>query len=169
MPRTCLACESPHRREIDKRLRSSSPYIDIALWLASVGSPIHRTSIARHAKHTVAAVDRPRGPRTVSPNFLQAVVETAHEDLAAGALRPTIRDAIASQSELNRQADRGQDRDLMLKIAMALTGGSNLPRIVGPEVDILEGEFRALLGDGSGDDYYATVRHPRGHDGRKTV
>ncbi len=156
MPRPCQICTSAHLREVDRRLRANTPHTDVALWLASVDLPVHRSTVDRHAKHTALAPARPRGPRTVSEDFLEAVRDTAHDDLRMGELKPTLRDGITAQGLLDTRTARNTDRDLMYKIALALTGHVQQPAIAAPrddwddERDALEGEYRALLP--SGDD-----------------
>jgi hypothetical protein len=131
--RPCSACSSPHRKEIERRIRSGTPYTDVELWLASVGAPIGRTALSRHAAAHGLGIARRPGPRPISASFLRDVVSTAHEDMAAGELRPSIRDAIASTVELNRQSDREQDRDLMHQMAQILGGAI-------PHVRVLPGD-----------------------------
>jgi hypothetical protein len=153
MARPCSICQSAHVKEVDRRLKAAQPATDVVLFLASVGLDVHRTSVGRHARHALGSVIRPRGPRPVGASFLGAVVDTAWANIEDGTAHVSTGDGIKAASELARQQDRGQDRDLIAKITIALTGGSNLPRIVGPEVDALEAEFRQLLpGDASATD-----------------
>lgn len=147
MARPCASCESRNNREIDRRLRAGSPQADIALWLASVGDPIDRTSIGRHARrHLSGMAPRSPGRRPVSADFLQAVVDIAHEGLASGELSPSVRDAIGAQAEINRRLEKMQDRDLLLKVALVLTG--NVPgieaHVLDPEQAEIEAEYRQL-------------------------
>ena len=153
MSQTCSVCSSPLVREIDRRARANTPAVDIELWAQSQGSTLTRHAIGRHlrAGHAPGAVNRPRGPRVVSDDFLTAVRDAAHEDLAAGELRPTLRDGIASQVALDQRTARYQDRQLMARIALALTGSPLLDRPRDEwddERDALEGEFRALVAGG---------------------
>jgi hypothetical protein len=104
--------------------------------------------------------------------LLQAVVEDARDRLEAGEIRATLRDGISAQAELNRQGERQRDSDMMMKIALALTGNVAVARVIDPlETERLEieAEFRALLP--SGDEPYVEVpaRHKRGADGRRIV
>jgi len=154
MPQTCASCKHPQVREINHRIRDGRPIIDIERWLkelaaADQGYPITRQALARHARDHVK-VEPKRGRRPPAESFLQAVVDTAHDALEEGTLRVTARDAISAQAELNRQAEKGKDRDLMLKIALALTGQTPLleARVIDPEVEALEAEFRPLLTSG---------------------
>lgn len=176
MPRPCSLCQSPHVREVDRRLKAGQPATDVVLYLESVGVKIHRTSVGRHARHTIGAVVRGPGPRPKSGSFLEAVRDIAWDGVESGTLHVTVRDGLASQAEMNRQADRGEDRLLMQRIAIALSGGAYLAdqvRVLDPEQAAIEAEFRLLLNPG--DDVDASteaalaplpsLRH-RGDDGR---
>jgi hypothetical protein len=134
---------------------TAGPIIDIERWLKELaaegtGYPITRQALARHA-HDHVKVEPKRGRRPPAESFLQAVVDTAQDALEEGTLRVTARDAISAQAEINRQSEKGKDRDLMLKIALALTGQSLIEqaRIVSPEQEALEAEFRPLLTAGN--------------------
>jgi hypothetical protein len=149
MPGVCATCKHPQVREINHRLKSDRPLTDISRWLDGIGQPVTRQALARHMRDHLGA--KPRvGNRPVSGSFLEAVVTDAHEKLAAGELATTLRDGIAAQAELNKQQARSADRDLMAKIALALTGHSLLgaARIVDPEVEALEADYRLLLSPG---------------------
>ena len=84
--------------------------------------------------------------RTVSGNFLEAVRDAAHEALSEGELRVTLGDGIKAAAELNKMAARTADRDLMARIALAMTGNALIQaRVIDPELEALEAEFRPLL------------------------
>ena len=146
MPNTCSACKHPQLREINHRIREQRPLVDIERWLDETDLPITAKALARHAKNHLGQVPAAGGRRPLSTNFLTAVVENAHESLQDGIVRATLRDGIAAQAELNRQMDRSADRDLMVKIAMALTGTVAIEaRVIDPELQAIEAEFRPLL------------------------
>ena len=122
--------------------------MDISRWLDGLGTPITRQALARHARDHLN-VKPTIGQRPVSGNFLEAVRDTAHAALDAGELRVTLRDGISAAAELNKQAARSADRDLMAKIALALTGTPLLEaRVIDPELEAIEAEFRPLLASG---------------------
>ena len=145
MPGVCATCRSRHRKEIETRLRQDRPLTDISRWLDEIGEPITRQALARHMRDHLGA--KPRvGNRPISGDFLEAVERTAHEALEAGELRVTLRDGIAARAERNKQAARSADRDLMAKIALALTGSPLLEaRVIDPELEAIEAEYRPLL------------------------
>lgn len=145
MPGVCASCKHPQVREINHRIRQERPLTDISRWLSEIGTPITRQALARHAKDhlSVAPV---HGRRPVSGNFLEAVRDAAHEALSEGELRVTLGDGIKAAAELNKQAARTADRDLMARIALALTGNALIQaRVIDPELEALEAEFRPLL------------------------
>lgn len=129
--KTCASCAHPQRVILDRKLRSGATISDIVLWLQTTERPLHRNSVSRHANAHLGVV-RTSGPRPPSGSFLEAVRDAAHEDLDAGVLRPTLTHGIAAESELARQRAHTQDRDLVLKIAMALGG------LVPPQVRVLD-------------------------------
>ncbi len=151
MSQTCATCKHPQVREINHRLRSDRPYEDISRWLseladAGTGYKITRQALARHARDHLAQGRREAGRKPTSGNFLQNVVDAAQEGLAEGVLRVTLRDGISAAAELNKQASRSADRDLMAKIALALAGRPLLEaRVIDPEDEAIEAEFRPLL------------------------
>jgi len=153
MPNTCATCKHPQVREINHRIREQRPYEDISRWLDELaaegkGFAITRQALSRHHKdHLGEAPPREAGRKPLSKNFLQAVVETAQDKLENGELQVTVRDGISAQAEINRQMDRSADRDLMARIALVLSG-SFAPRLMDPEQEAIEAEFRPLLTSG---------------------
>lgn len=149
MGRPCATCSHPQVREINHRLREKRPLRDISRWLDSTETPITAQALARHAKDHLE-VTLQRGRRPVSGSFLEAVRDAAHEGLVEGNLRVTLRDGISAAAELNKQAARSADRDLMAKIALALTGNALLQaKVIDPEIEAIEAEFRPLLTAGN--------------------
>ena len=146
MPNICATCKHPQVREINHRIREERPLVDISRWLDELGTPITTKALARHANSHLGKAPAPGGRRPLSANFLQAVVQTAQDKLENGELAVTVRDGISAQAEINRQMDRSADRDLMARIALALTGTVAIEaRVIDPEQQAIEGEFRALL------------------------
>jgi hypothetical protein len=144
MARPCSACSSPHKDAIARMIASGTSYTDVAAWLRGKGAPITRTALSRHAPH-VGEGPRTRGPRPMSDDFLEAVRDRAYLRLAEGDIEPGIKDGIAAQSALDRRAADFQDRQLMMRIALALTATSP---VLDEETAALEASFRPLLGDG---------------------
>jgi hypothetical protein len=147
--RSCESCASDNRRELDRRIRSGATLPDLARWLDSLGEKRSINALSRHRQQHVLPERVPSGPRPRGTSFLEAVETSAWDDMTAGVLRPSIRDGIGARAELNKQSSRSADRDLMARIALALTG--TLPvqaRVIDPETEALEASYRLLLTDG---------------------
>lgn len=145
MPNNCASCEHPQVREINHRIREDRPLTDISRWLASLGTPITRQALARHAKGHLGTIPTV-GRRPVSGDFLTAVRDAAYEGLESGELTVTLKDGVRAQQLLDVRENRDADRDLVIKIAMALSGASplQLAAPVDPLNEEIEGEFRLL-------------------------
>jgi hypothetical protein len=122
----------------------------ISVWTRETeGGYVSRIALGNHLRQHVGVVSR-AGRRPVSDDLLEAVRDRAHERLAAGEVEPSLRDGIKAVEVIERNKARNVDRDIMLKITMALTG--QLPpgvvRVIDPEVEILEAEYRVLLEGG---------------------
>jgi hypothetical protein len=146
MGRPCAACTSPKAQQINQRLRSGVTVVDVVRWLREVGEPISRNALSRHKPHVGLGPGTP-GPRPRSDDFLRDVVDTAHEDLSTGVLRPSIRDALGAQSLLEQRKQRDLDKDIWAKVSWALVGRAvpafPVPR--DPELEALEAEFTEYL------------------------
>ncbi|MCC6311375.1 MAG: hypothetical protein IT345_10715 [Trueperaceae bacterium] len=140
----CVSCDHPQVREINHRIKDGRPLTDIARWLTELNRPVTRQALARHAKTHLEVKPR-MGRRPASGDFLTAVRDRAHERLEEGELEPDLKSGIAAQKALDARANKMADRDLMLKVAMALTG---VVTVLDPEVEAIEAEFRPLLGPG---------------------
>lgn len=150
MARPCSSCKHPKRDEIDRKLKGGTSFIDVERWLAATGQPtITSQSIASHAKEHLG-VASVIGRRTMSADLAEAIRDVTHEMLASGELTPTLKDGLAASSLIDKRAARTQDRDLVLKISMALTGQlpSSVVRVIDPDVEAIEAEFRPLLTSG---------------------
>ena len=106
-----------------------------------------RNTLSTHYRKHLGAGPRTSGPRPVSGDFLTDVRDFTHDRLTAGELEPGLKDGIAAQKHLDARAARATDADLMLKIALALTGQVAGPVYRDPEVEAIEAEFRPLLDD----------------------
>lgn len=145
MPARCATCDHPQVREINHRIADGRPLTDISRWLRELGTPITRQALARHAKDH-RGVQPQRGRRPVSGDFLELVRDTVHEGVAEGSIALTARDGLQAQRQLDERLARNADRDLMLKVALVLTG--NVPliaaHVLDPEREEIEAEYRQL-------------------------
>ena len=148
MPQTCITCKHPQASEINRRLKTNATFEDISRWLDSLGTPITRQALARHMKtHLITAPERKTGRKPPSEDFLTAVRDIAHEKMEEGTLQVTLRDGLQAQKQLDDRLQRSADHDLMARIALALTGGYQPRelRVLDPEIEAIEAEFRPLL------------------------
>lgn len=148
--RYCASCDNPRLSEINHRIKEGRSLNDISRWLTTLGTPITRQALARHAKTHAEIVVAGPGRKPVSGSFLEKVVSAVEQDIDAGVQRPRIRDGIAAQAELNKQRSRDMDKDILIKISLAMSGSLPAPRDVSPQVAVLEGEFSRLLSPGDG-------------------
>jgi hypothetical protein len=148
MARPCTCCKHPKRDEIDRKLRAGVTFIDVERWLATLGTDLTSQSIAKHAKSHVG-VQAVRGRRVASGDFLENVRDTVADALAAGVLSVTVKDGIAAQKALDARIAKEKDRDWQLKLVMALTGHVPQLRVIDPDREALEAEFRPLLTAGA--------------------
>ena len=82
----------------------------------------------------------------MSSDFLEAVRDRAAERLETGDLEPNLKDGMRAQALLDARLQRNADRDLLARIALALTANV---RVIDPEVEAIEAEYRPLLTPGA--------------------
>ncbi len=149
MARPCASCSHPRLDEIDRKLKAGVSFVDVSRWLETSGlKPITAQSIAVHAKSHLG-VPSVLGRRPASDDFLESVRDTAHEGLVSGELAVTLKDGIAAQKALDARAARDMDRDWQLKLVLALTGHVPTFRVLDPEMEAIEAEYRPLLTPGA--------------------
>jgi hypothetical protein len=145
--RPCASCTHPKRDEIDRKLKAGVSFTDVSRYLAETDRPITAQSVAAHAKDHLAVVPV-HGRRVASDDFLTSVRDAAAEGLVSGDLAVSLKDGIAAQKALDARQARDMDRDWQLKLVLALTGHVPQIRVIDPEVEALEAEFRPLLTSG---------------------
>jgi hypothetical protein len=113
-------------------------------WLATTDHPIARNAVARHKRDHLGVPSRP-GPRPLSDDFLEAIRDRAHLRMAEGEIEPGIKDGIQAQAALDRRAaEAGRERDILLKLALVLTGQIDRPRVIDPEDEAARTELKLL-------------------------
>jgi hypothetical protein len=130
---------------IDRKLRAGTTREDVSRWLTEVGSPITTHALGRHAS-THLSLTTKRGRRPRSANFLTDVRDRAWDGVESGEIPVTLKDGIRAEALLQAQAMRNADRDLLARVALALTANV---RVLDPEVETIEAEYRPLLTSGS--------------------
>ena len=149
MPRLCESCRHPEAKEIDRKIRAGTTFEDVSRWLLQEhDTKLSAPSIGQHARKHLGHIN-PKGRRPRSTDLLQAVVDDAAEQLAAGQIRASLKDGISAQKAIDQRAARNADRDLMLKLALTLSGAQDIPYLADPETQEIEGEFRELLTPGA--------------------
>jgi hypothetical protein len=142
----CKTCEHENRREIERQQKAGVPDSLLAVATRAMsGGYVSRLALGRHRRDHLG-VDAKPGRRLMSGDFARDVEAAAAERLASGELRPTLRDGLNASTIIARRDDARMDRDLLAKIALALT---NNVRVVDPEVEILESGYSVLLDGGT--------------------
>ena len=132
MTRPCASCVSPHRGEIDKKLKAGATYDDVSRWLLDKHDvKLSSDAISRHAQHI--GVVRKRGPQPFSGDFLELVRDKAAEAVANGTAKVTVQHGLQAQQQLDARAKQSEDKRLVIILAQVL-GGGYVP-------EQIEGEF----------------------------
>jgi hypothetical protein len=109
------------------------------------GGYLSRQAIGNHLRKHLGIVS-PRGRRPMSDDLATAIRDRVHERLVDGEIEPGIKDGLGAQRLLEQRAADFADRELMARIALALTAQV---KVIDPEVEALEAEYSLLLGDGT--------------------
>jgi len=145
MPRPCEGCRHPKADEIARRVKQGRTMEDISNWLKSLpdenGKSLYLSTAAlgRHRRHIEGSPAPVRGQRPYDGDFLALVRDRAAEAVAAGEAKVSVQHGLQAQAQLDARANRNADRDLMARIALALTG-QTLPNAI-------EGEYREVVDD----------------------
>lgn len=135
----CSTCHHPSRREIEKKLSDGISQGLISLWTKEHGPYVSRLAIGRHQRSHMGMTPA-QGRPAASGRFLEDVVTTTGSLMASGEIRPSVRDGIAAQAEINRRDERGNDPKLQLIIAKVLYGSGDDPVPALADPDEIEGE-----------------------------
>jgi hypothetical protein len=138
----CKTCEHENRREIERQQKAGVPDSLLAEATRAMGGGyVSRLALGRHRREHLGVDARP-GRRPMSGDFARDVELAAAERLASGELRPSLRDGLNAAALIARRDDARLDRDILARIALALTANV---RVLDPEVEALEAEYRPLL------------------------
>jgi hypothetical protein len=144
----CKTCEHPQRKEIERQSKAGVPATMISVWTKEVeGGYVSRLALGKHLREHVGIVSR-AGRRPDAGRLLEEIVAQGEEGLEDGTLRVTLKDAIAAQKALDTRAARLMGEEWQLKLVLALTGHAARVRVIDPELEAFEAEFRPLLESG---------------------
>jgi hypothetical protein len=151
----CHACRHPLVEVINRRLTSEGwAQGKVSDWLKELGPDqyISRNSLGKHYReHLMEDHERARkaaadameaqkktrkGPKTSDLAVL--VRDTVLDHVESGILIPTIAEGLRGQEIIDRRAEKGADRDLMLQVAQLLGGAVPAGALMGP---IIEGQY----------------------------
>lgn len=162
----CKSCRSPLASEINARLAKGASPETVAAWLGTLGPELALTgkSIRLHrSAHLMTPETRTmekaaREVKRTSGDLAALVRDTAYARAESGDLDPTLAEGLRAQEMLDRRAEKGSDRDLMLSVAALLSGavvpvaisaGASLPALAAGHEDEREADeamFRELAG-----------------------
>jgi hypothetical protein len=147
MPRPCESCRHPRADEINRRIKQGRTMEDISLWLESLADDkslyLSTAALGRHRRHVEPDVDPKRGQKPYSGDFLELVRDKAAEAVAAGEAKVSVQHGLQAQAQLDGRLARNADRDIIARIAMALTGQLTASG------EVVEGEYVELRTDGT--------------------
>jgi len=99
------------------------------------------------AKPSEAPESIPEGTDAGDDDLAAVVVSKTLRSLAAGSLKPTLRDGLTAQQLLDRRAEKAADRRFMLNLAQAMAGGGYAPPqklLPSPDEVTVEGTFEEI-------------------------
>ena len=162
----CHACRSPIADAINEKIKAGIPMGRISDFTREAGFYLSRMALQRHKKlHLMTDHARQVAAAKSQMAKQQQSIKAKSGDLALltrnivyagvedGTIVPTLAEGLRAQEALDRRAEKGADRDLMLTMAQVLTGGYT-PQIVEGQWVQLDAERSedeaqfALLGSG---------------------
>lgn len=150
---SCMICaDKAACRAIDEELAKGGNGEFVARLMTLRGWPVTAATILGHKKHAVGAADGTLAAKTAR-DFARVVRDKASELFDNGELTLTDKDhvpgitaGLKAQAELNKQANKTDDRKTGIAIAMILSGATGaVPAhlLIGDGLTI-EGEFEEL-------------------------
>jgi hypothetical protein len=147
----CTLCLSPVGEAIDKLLRDGRSAGYIQNWLREGGyKTVHRNTISTHkTKHLTAErqeareevaeqlADRVRRERPTNNDLAVLVRDRAVERIVNGDMDVTTAEGLRAQELIDRRAERSDGEQVVLAIAIALSGSRQYRSIT-------EGQYREL-------------------------
>lgn len=154
----CVLCRHPLVDQINKQIKEGGDHGGIARamrWMEQADLEVpHRNTFSQHKReHLSTPFERERLDAKARLEAQQKTLKAKPGDLAvlvrdqvfasveAGVLVPTIGEGLRAQEALDKRAERGADRDMMLTLA-GLLSGATVPVALLPDGNTVEGEFR---------------------------
>lgn len=152
----CHTCRHPLVEVINRRLTSEGwSAVKVSEWLKELGPDqyISRISLGKHyrdhlmedhekaRKAAAEALEKQKktrkGPKAT--DIAALVRDTVIERVETGELVPTIAEGLRAQEILDRRAEKGEDRNLILQVAQLLSGAA--PVALLGDGNVIEGEY----------------------------
>jgi hypothetical protein len=156
----CVLCRHPLVEQINRQIKEGGDHGGIARamrWMAQAELDVpHRNTFSTHKReHLSTAFERERLDAKRRLEAQQKTLKAKAGDLAAlvrdnvyarveeGELEPTLGEGLRAQEMLDRRAQAGADRDLMVTLAGLLSGATSPVALLG-DGNTIEGEFREV-------------------------
>jgi hypothetical protein len=158
----CHVCRDPRVKTINGWMKAGVSDLEISRRLKQGGDGYSRITLGKHKRfHLMSDFDRERkaaakamekqqktlkGPKT--GDLLRLVADNVYARVIEGTLEPSLAEGLRAQEGLDRRAEKGADREVLMQMAQILGGA--LP------VGFIEGEYRVVDEEAEAD--YAELR-----------
>jgi hypothetical protein len=146
----CHVCRDSRVETINAWMKSGVSDVEIARRLKEGDDPISRITLGKHRRrHLMAEHDRKRrAAKAAMEKQAKTLPGPTNADLAvlirdnvvgrviAGDLEPSTAEGLRAQEIIDRRAEKGADRDLLLQLAQVLGGAMPVP--------VIEGSYREV-------------------------
>jgi len=127
----CATCNAPTRSEIERQMRAGVPDSTLSAWTKDHEPYISRLALGKHRREHLG-VDTKPGRKPPTGDFLQAVVEDAHEGLISERYRGGVALGIQAQKLLDARTERQSEAEWQAMLVAALTGQPRV-RVLSPD------------------------------------
>lgn len=154
---SCVLCRHPLAAKIDKLIGEGRGGIAKAIrWMQDSELDVpHRNTFSKHKnEHLTSEATKARTAAIEALEKKQRTIKSKSGDLAAlvrdnvfarveeGTLEPSLSEGLRAQEMLDRRAEKGADRDMMIVLAGLLSGASTPVALLGDGA--IEGSFREV-------------------------
>jgi len=146
----CHACRSPIADAIDAKIKAGLPLRVVSEFTRDVGQGLSRQTLSHHknahlmTEHAravqVARTQLRKQRETIKAktgDLAPLVRDIVYAGVEEGEIVPTLSEGLRAQEALDRRAEKGADRDLMLTMAQVLGGSLHT-------VPVIEGQWIQL-------------------------